>query len=167
MNDPNNVPKPIRENHHRLPEAHYLGRTVAYTLCLSERRPLLNNAFMFEGLYPLLVEASRSYRCHLIICVLMPDHLHCILSGHDQSSDPLSAIKRFKQRSGFWMKRVGSKACWQKSFYDHIIRENESLNRQIKYVLMNPIRAEITTHWRDYPWKGSTVYDLNEWEDVL
>ena len=141
----------------RLPQHCYLGAAVAFTLCVDQRRPVLNGSTVFESLYPLMVEAAEHFDCMVLICLFMPDHLHCILSGRRPDSDPLSAIKRFKQRSGYWSKRSGLAIRWQRNFYDHIIRNNDDLDKQISYVLDNPVRAALVVHWRDYPWKGSTV----------
>jgi hypothetical protein len=51
-----------------------------------------------------------------------------------------------------------------KNFYDHIIRNDENYEKVIYYILNNPVRAGIVDHWKKYPYKGSTVYNFDEWD---
>lgn len=56
---------------------------------------------------------------------------------------------------------------WQKDFYDHIIRDERELHRQIKYVLENPVRKGMVSDGRRYPFKGSTIFNLDEWTHLM
>ena len=51
-----------------------------------------------------------------------------------------------------------------KDYYDHIIRNDEDINNQIKYILYNPVRASLVENWNEYKFKGSTVYNFEEWD---
>ena len=53
---------------------------------------------------------------------------------------------------------------WQKDFYDHIMRTQEDIVAQVKYILDNPVRKGLVVNWEDYPFKGSIGCKL---EDVL
>ncbi|MEB2355563.1 MAG: hypothetical protein OZ915_10335, partial [Ignavibacteriales bacterium] len=53
---------------------------------------------------------------------------------------------------------------WQKDYYDHILRSEENLEIHLKYILNNPVRAGMVNYWKKYPYIGSTVYNLYEWE---
>jgi len=55
----------------------------------------------------------------------MPDHLHVIAMGQSDQSDVLQAIGRFKQTSGYCMRKQNSEFSWQKGFHDRVIRERE------------------------------------------
>jgi REP element-mobilizing transposase RayT len=74
-------------------------------------------------------------------------------------------MKRFKQRSSFWLAQNRPGIRWQKDFYDHILRRDEDLIRHVRYILANPIRAGLVTDWRQYPYRGSTIFDLDSWDD--
>jgi len=41
---------------------------------------------------------------------------------------------------------------WQHESFDHIIRDQGELVRVIKYVLGNPVKAEMAAHWHDWRW---------------
>lgn len=112
----------------------------------------------------ILHEAVRRYRCALVAYVFMPDHLHVIISGENDHADGLAAMKRFKQRSGYWLLRNRPGIRWQKDFHDHLHRRAEDTDRHIRYVLENPVRAGLVDHWKAYPFRGSMVHDLESWD---
>ena len=94
----------------------------------------------------------------------MPEHCHLLLQGESDNSNILDAVKAFKQKSSYFFSSNNFEFGWQKDFYDHIIRNDEDINQQIIYILYNPVRKELVTEWKDYPFKGSMVYDLEEWD---
>lgn len=87
-----------------------------------------------------------------------------IIPGNNNEMDLLKVISAFKQKTGFWFSKNNVGAKWQKDFYDHVIKKEESLIRNIKYILDNPVRKGIVTDWQEYPFKGAIGYDL---EDIV
>ena len=74
---------------------------------------------------------------------IMPDHLHVLISisegknGRTQFAPTVSRmVKQFK---GAVTKAVGF-SVWQKSFMDHIIRDEDDYNTRLKYISENPLR---------------------------
>ena len=74
---------------------------------------------------------------------IMPDHIHFILSidtdenGRTQFAPTISrVIKHFK---GTITKQVG-RPIWQKSFYDHGIRNQQDYNEIWEYIENNPLK---------------------------
>ena len=94
----------------------------------------------------------------------MPDHAHLLIAGNNLNSKIKMCVDRFKQKTGFWLSHNVNNIKWQKDYYDHILRKEDDLLNQTKYILNNPVRKGIVGYWKDYPFKGSTVYDLNDWE---
>jgi REP element-mobilizing transposase RayT len=97
---------------------------------------------------------------------MMPDHLHLIAEGRDDTSDCLEFVRLFKQRTAFEWKRGGGVPLWQESFYDHILRSDETTQRAVRYVLENPVRAKLVASPGDYPHAGSLIHErdaLIEW----
>lgn len=45
-------------------------------------------------------------------------------------------------------------AFWQRSFWDHALRESECVQDQVDYILDNPVRAGLTTDRESYPFSG-------------
>ena len=85
---------------------------------------------------------SRRYEMVMVdYYVIMPDHLHLLITIHsDKDGRPMVAptvgniVRQFK---GSVTKRVG-KSIWQKSFYDHVIRNSKDYDETVKYIYDNP-----------------------------
>lgn len=156
--------RPIRERPHRLPAAVYVGqRAVAFTACVCTHVHLFVDAETVGVMDGLLREAAEHYHCAIVIYLFMPDHLHTVLMSIDDG-DPLSAMKRFKQRSSYWLAHHRPGVHWQKDFYDRIVRTEREFRNHIRYILNNPVRAGLVDDFRIYPFKGSTVFEIENWE---
>ena len=74
---------------------------------------------------------------------IMPDHIHMILTintsenGRTQFAPTISRI--MKQFKGSITKQIG-KPIWQKSFYDHGIRNQQDYNEIWQYIENNPLK---------------------------
>jgi putative transposase len=90
----------------------------------------------------------------------MPDHVHTVVLNRRH---PLQSVVRLlKRHTTQRLKSVCFIApIWQRGYHDHVIRRKEGLFHTIRYVLMNPVRAGLAEHWRDYQWSGSI-----EWPDL-
>jgi hypothetical protein len=52
---------------------------------------------------------------------------------------------------------------WSDPTQDHILREDEDISTKVEDILNNPVRRGMVKHWREYKFKGSTIYDLDSW----
>ncbi|MBL7993732.1 transposase [bacterium] len=153
----------IKEKKHRLPSDLYVGYVrVAVTACIKNRLPVFVNSNVVDYFSDTLISEATDNNCDTLIYLFMPDHLHVILKGKTHDAEPLKAMNRFKQKTGFWFSKNDSKSGWQKNYYDHLIRNEEGVLKHIRYVLNNPVRRGIVADWFDYPYKGSTSLDLNK-----
>ncbi|MEO0305284.1 MAG: transposase [candidate division WOR-3 bacterium] len=153
----------IKEKKHRLNRDCYKGIIRAsFTLCIKERKNIFTNCEVVSTFIEILKESIKKFDCKNWVYVFMPDHLHLILEGNSDRSDLWKAIVYFKQKTGYWLSRNGCDAKWQKDFYDHILRKDEDLKKQIRYILENPVRKGLTEDWANYKFKGSIDYDLSE-----
>ncbi|MBI4721827.1 MAG: transposase [Candidatus Stahlbacteria bacterium] len=118
---------------------------------------------IFDSMTDVLLETLSKNDCEAHIYLFMPDHCHLLIEGKTENSDLWQGIVDFKQRSGYWLYKQNYKAKWQKDFYDHILRKNEDVTKQVNYILGNPVRKEMVDSWKDFPFKGSTIYNFDEW----
>ena len=84
----------------------------------------------------------------------MPDHVHLLLEGAQESDLP-RFIQDFKQRTAFEYRRTLGQFLWQKSYYDHILRKEEDVRDVARYIIGNPVRAGLVATAKDYPYIGS------------
>ena len=102
---------------------------------------------------PKIMESARFYetkqRWHITLFILMPDHLHALLSfQRDKSmSDVVSDWKRLHVRS--------NGVIWQEGFFDHRLRDDErgeQLAAKVNYIRQNPVVAGLCAKADDWPW---------------
>jgi REP element-mobilizing transposase RayT len=88
----------------------------------------------------------------LICYSIMSNHVHLVFYLRDNSRSVdkiMHSIKRYSAReSNKTLKREGT--FWQSESYDHIVRDEDELNRVIKYILNNPVKAGLVERWEDW-----------------
>ena len=76
--------------------------------------------------------------------VIMPNHVHMILSLNEDSIIPLSQIVgSFKAGVS---REIGF-SVWQRSFYDHIIRSEADYKRICEYIENNPAKWALDKYY--------------------
>ena len=75
---------------------------------------------------------------------IMPDHIHFIISiSPAQNTQDIPTISRIiKQFKGSITKQIG-RSIWQKSFYDHGIRNQQDYNEIWEYIENNPLKYRL------------------------
>jgi REP element-mobilizing transposase RayT len=100
---------------------------------------------------------ERRYR--LRVAVVMPDHVHLILTPLiDESQRTITSLveimKAIKGVSSHVINRRAGKhsTIWQEESFDRVVRSSESLDAKIAYILENPLRRGLVNDWREYKW---------------
>lgn len=94
----------------------------------------------------------------LITFTIMSNHAHVVYTplqnekGHFYALDRIQqSLKRHTGRqANLMLTRQG--AFWQEENYDHVVRDEAELNRIIRYVVYNPVKAGLVSRWEDWPW---------------
>jgi hypothetical protein len=78
----------------------------------------------------------------------MPDHVHLLVVGsHDASL--VRFVQHFKQATVH--RHPG---LWQRSYYDHILRQEEDFEDVARYIWANPVRAGMVENVLAHPHSG-------------
>jgi REP element-mobilizing transposase RayT len=86
---------------------------------------------------------------------IMPDHVHLLIHGNDI----IELVRLFKGKMTPVARSLEpDRRLWQRSFYDHALRREESLSEIAGYIWENPVRAGIVEKPDDYSWSGSEVW---------
>src|ERR1035438_6254275 len=95
----------------------------------------------------------------LYVAVVMPDHVHLILTPliderRSQVFSLIEIMRGIKGASGREInRRVGRHgAVWQEESFDHVLRCSEGLDAKVEYVLQNPVRKGLVDDWKKYRW---------------
>lgn len=134
---------------------------VAFTLCVADRQVLFGGDIV-AAFVNMMGEALAKFACSAPVYCFMPDHMHVIVHGKTEHSDTRSVMIAFKQKSGFWLRRNRPDRPLQKDFWDHVIRCNEDLGAQARYIAENPVRRGLVRCWHEYPHTGTIGHDLGE-----
>jgi putative transposase len=151
---------PFFEKQLRLPKSHYIGRQSYFVTIVTENRSDIFVNFS-EGRWLLeeLSFASSRYRFQIHAYCVMPDHLHLLAEGTEETSDLTTFVEGFKQRTAFGFARRTKQRLWQRRYYDHILRPNESPEDVACYIWWNPVRKNLCADPTAYPLTGSQTID--------
>jgi putative transposase len=85
-----------------------------------------------------LERVRRSYRLDVYGYVLMPEHVHLLLS-EPQRDTLADALKSLKQ--GVSRRLIGdAEHFWQKRYYDFNIRNYPQFAEKLRYIHRNPVK---------------------------
>jgi putative transposase len=129
---------------------HFIGTSDAtffVTICCQRRG---ENQLCHPDVAPILSDAARFYQdqhnwyVHLLL--LMPDHVHLLASF-----GPEAGVRKTIER---WKRYTARHAHidWQRDFFDHRLRSDESFDEKAAYIRQNPVRAGLVTKAEDWPY---------------
>jgi putative transposase len=79
------------------------------------------------------------------VLLLMPDHLHMLASFPSEKA-MTTTIGQWKE---FTAKRLGIE--WQRDYFDHRLRREESVREKTDYILNNPVRRGLVASAEAWP----------------
>jgi putative transposase len=131
-----------------MPRAPQELRTYFITSATANRRRLFQveqNALL---LIEILQEQRKKNRLKLHAFVIMPDHIHLLLTPAPE----ISLEKAMQQIKGTFSFRLKSKLdVWERSFINHRVTDANDYTTHLTYIHQNPIRANLTTQSELYP----------------
>lgn len=124
------------------------------TICTDNKKCLLSNVVGADTIRPNSTQLTKCGKivkeaieniptiypnCFVDKYVIMPNHIHLILSLNNSSGRIISAPTIIGQLKRYVSKTVGF-SIWQKGFYDHIIRNDEDYITKAQYIENNPAK---------------------------
>ena len=141
----------------RLPRAAYSqGHAFFITIGIQNKSPWFQKyPSLCEAAVKIMNEAALKFNIKVFAWCIMPDHVHFILQGEQT----IEFIRQFKGKlTPVFRKIQADTRLWQRSFYDHALRKEESLPDVCAYTWENPVRAGIVDKAIDYLYSGSIVW---------
>lgn len=127
------------------------------TLCTYRRRRLLASDAVHTSFIQFAERAYAKYNIAVGRYVIMPDHIHLFVTGPDDF-DLGRWIGTFKQSLSKSVSRAKtSEPLWQRGFFDHVLRSEESYGQKWNYVRDNPVRAGLVRRADDWPYAGEII----------
>ena len=152
------------------------GGTYFLTLVTHHRRPFLTDAPARTALRQSLTDCRGRRPFGLDGVVLLPDHLHLMLTlpfADADVSNRVAAIKagftrRYeagheaggglrsapRDRQSASRDRQRYRPIWQKRFHDHLIRDDRDRDDHLDYLVYNPVRHGLATCPHAWPYSS-------------
>ena len=156
-------------------------RHLHFITCICYRRlPLFASARAKNLLVKILGEVRDRYGFALAGYVVMPNHIHLLISEPAQGT-PSTVMQVLKQRVSRQLRRKARKKVssrqlslpfrhppdslpqfWQPRFYDFNVWSQTKFVEKLHYMHMNPVKRKLVAHPRDWPWSSFSFYARKE-----
>jgi putative transposase len=142
------------------------GGTFFFTLTLDDRRSsaLVDHVALLRAAF----RKTRSERPFSIdAIVILPDHLHTILTLPPGDPDFSNRLRRIKGRFTRSVIAAGAPVSsdhggeyspWQKRFWERTIRDDRNFERCVDYIHYNPIKHGLVSSPIDWPFSSLHRY---------
>jgi REP element-mobilizing transposase RayT len=106
----------------------------------------------------LVVDAIRyrdpkQYELHSF--VIMPNHVHILVTPHIAVSQLMRSLKRFTAREANRVLGFTGQSFWQEESYDRLVRNDREFARIARYIEMNPVNAGLCGAPEEFPWSSA------------
>jgi putative transposase len=155
----------------RLKRFHESGQSHFITFSCYHRRPLFAEPATRAIFERALERVRRSFGLRVYGYVVMPEHIHLLVSEPDDApfkpSSGLSgektprsladAIKSLKQ--GVSRRLIGeADHFWQKRYYDFNVRDHPQFMEKLRYIHRNPVKRGLCERPEDWEWSSFLHY---------
>jgi putative transposase len=126
------------------------------TLCTCRRSKVLASDAVHAAFIAFVAHGYTRHNIAVGRYVIMPDHLHLFVRGPDDFQ--LGRwVGTLKQTLAKQIASTGTTPIWQRGFFDHLLRSDESYAQKWNYVRENPVRAGLVHNPDDWPYSGEIV----------
>ena len=165
----------------RNPLRRYYGHGDLHFVTFScyRRRPFLGTRRARDCFVKTLDEVRCRHAFRLIGYVVMPEHVHLLLS-EPRKGTPSKALQVLKQKVSRMLRRKGKRrvpgqlslpfvrtageaaAFWQRRFYDFNVWSARKVREKLEYMHANPVNRKLVVHPQDWPWSSWSHYARGE-----
>lgn len=121
----------------------------------NNREPTFASDEDFTFYLDCLLRASREHALRVHAYVLMTNHVHLLATPeHDESLPKTmqSVGRRYVQRFNYKYGRTGT--LWEGRYRATVVHAEDYLLACMRYIELNPVRAEMVKHPAHYPWSS-------------
>ncbi|MGA2186433.1 MAG: transposase [Bryobacteraceae bacterium] len=96
------------------------------------------------------------HRYQLHAFVVMPNHVHILVTPRVVASRWLGPLKGFTSHRANELLGTPGRAFWQDESYDHLVRSDVEFERIRAYIERNPVSAGLVTATEQFRWSGAS-----------
>lgn len=129
------------------------GRVYFVTTVCDRRKPWFADWDVARAASAFHVSDGAFLDAEPLAWVLMPDHWHALLSLGDGASLS-TVVQHFKAGSARAANGVMGRSgtIWQSGFHERTLRHDDDLRAAARYLIANPVRANLVQRAGDYPY---------------
>ncbi len=162
----------------------YYGAGYLHFITFScyHRRQLLGTPQRRHLFLKLLEQVRRSYKFVVVGYVVMPEHVHLLLSEPERTN-PSVVVQVLKQRFARRLLRAkrtrqhglqrtlweaeGEDHVWQRRFYDFVVYSEHKRVEKLRYMHQNPAKRGLVLEPEQWRWSSFRFYTYGERGPVL
>jgi len=130
----------------------------------------------------LLEQVRHRYRFAVIGYVIMPEHVHLLLSEPERGNPSvvMQAVKqgfarrlirslrhRVPRQSDLWTSALEQGHIWQRRFYDFVVFTEHKRAEKLCYMHQNPVKRGLVLEPKQWVWSSFRHYEFGERGPVL
>jgi REP element-mobilizing transposase RayT len=128
----------------------FLTTATAFSAAASARK-----AFAVLDGPTFLLAAAFDGGSGLLAWVVMPNHVHAVAVAPENLAVALQAVKGRSARLCNLALGLTGQPFWQAECFDRWVRSQEELERVVRYVERNPVRAGLVRDPADFRWSSA------------
>ncbi|MGB9458139.1 MAG: transposase [Bryobacteraceae bacterium] len=99
--------------------------------------------------------------------VVMPNHVHLLITPRVPVSKLMQSLKRFTGLEGNRILGATGQPFWQDESYDRLVRDEREFERIARYIERNPVNAGLAASPEEFPWSSAGPIDNRPQVDNL
>jgi putative transposase len=127
------------------------------TFSCYRRTPLLKIPEARHIFEQTLEQVRRWYGLYIIGYVIMPEHVHLLLTEPERSNLAV-ALQMLKQNVAHKDSHPRDTPLWQPRYYDFNVWSSEKRTEKLKYLHRNPVRRGLVENPEDWEWSSYRHY---------
>ena len=149
------------------------------TFCCYHRHPYLQTVRARNLFLKTLPAVRRQFAFRLVGYVVMPDHVHLLIS-EPEKGNVSRVLQVLKQRVSRAMRRKkrhastkqlrldfgeaaeGDRRFWQRRFFDFNVWSDKKRKEKLHYMHANPVKERLVEHPREWRWSSFSFYAHDE-----
>ncbi len=162
----------------RTPLRRYYGRGDLHFITFScyRRCPLLGTPRVRDFFVRTLDEVRVRYGFRLFGYVVMPEHVHLLISEPTKAtpSQVMQVVKQKVSRSlrrsdalRFEAEGTEEPAFWQRRFYDFNVWSAKKVMDKLEYMHENPVKRKLVARAKDWRWSSWSHYHCGDGEGLI
>jgi len=152
-------------------QRYYIPNAIVFiTSVTRDRYPYLQSKKDVDLFNETIRKVREFHPFRLLAHVILPDHFHWLMKVDNHAGDFSKVLHSIKRNFTINYKKVHNIKSpiniWQSRFFDHVIRDENDLERHVDYIHWNPVKHDYVRQPEDWPystyqdWMGKGFYEL-------